>query len=65
MLRDRYGEARTHAAATSSGALLEVTVNETRQTWSLVLTRPDGWACLVAAGEGWRALKPVAEDSET
>lgn len=62
MLREKYGETRAHAAATNSGALVEVTVNEADQTWSLVLTRPDGWACLVAAGEGWRALKPVAEE---
>jgi hypothetical protein len=62
MLREKYGETRAHTAATNSGALVEVTVNEARQTWSLVLTRPDGWACLISAGEGWRALKPVAEE---
>jgi hypothetical protein len=34
-------------------------------TWSIIVTAPDGKSCLVAAGEGWRALEQVALDPET
>jgi hypothetical protein len=28
-------------------------------SWTIVLTRPDGWSCIVAVGEHWEALPAI------
>jgi hypothetical protein len=33
-------------------------------TWSIIVTTPQGMSCLVAAGEGWKAMQQVAADPE-
>ena len=38
----------------AEGALVEVLTTEDGNTWSILLTNPDGVSCLVASGEGWR-----------
>ncbi len=57
-----YSEAPKAAGVTGSGALVELYVAPTRpgkySTWSLIVTLPDGRACLLIAGEGW-ASAPV------
>lgn len=55
-----YSEAPSAAGVTGSGALVELYVAPARPgkspTWSLIVTLPDGRACLLAAGEGWASL---------
>ncbi|MGO1121210.1 hypothetical protein ACTL6U_21140 [Rhodovibrionaceae bacterium A322] len=60
-LAGKYSEAPVAVGVTSSGALLEVLSTPDGQTWTVLLTRPDGVSCLLAAGEGWRWL-PVEQD---
>ena len=31
-------------------------------TWSIIVTRPNGMSCLVAAGEAWRELSERMTD---
>jgi len=50
---------------TNNGGLVEVLSTNEGTTWSIIVTAPDGKSCLVAAGEGWRALEQVALDPET
>jgi len=44
----------------SSGSVVEVLTNEKGASWSIIVTMPTGVTCLVASGEGWEALRPVA-----
>ncbi len=44
----------------SSGGVVEVLTNEKGSSWSIIVTMPSGVTCLVAAGEGWEAVAPVA-----
>ena len=53
-LRQRYREVVVAQGVTASGALLEV-LAAPGGSWSLIVTAPDGRACVLASGEGWQA----------
>ncbi len=60
-LARKYQEAPISAGVTNSGGLVEVLTTSDGSTWTIILTTPQGMSCLVAAGEGWRTLKPKPE----
>ena len=55
-LAGNYAEAPVAAGLASSGAVIEVFTSGDGATWTIVLTRPEGTSCLVAAGEAWMTL---------
>ena len=64
-LRDRYDELPAARGTTARGALVILFRNEAADTWTLVAaTHPSG-ACIVAAGENWRAAAPKAPEEGT
>jgi len=65
LLAEKYKEAPVALGVTNNGGLVEVLSTNEGTTWSIIVTAPDGKSCLVAAGEGWRALEQVALDPET
>lgn len=58
VLRDRYGEVRRGAGLRDVNALFEVFASTATGSWTLLVTRPDGQSCAIAAGEGWRDDTP-------
>ena len=56
-LASRYQEAPIAMGVTSSGGLIEVLSDGKGGTWSIIVSGPDGIACLIASGDGWRAVK--------
>jgi hypothetical protein len=65
-LADQYGESRRGMGLAGDGnGVVEVYVADTR-TWTVVVTLPDGRACLLASGIGWEdlqdALPPEGDD---
>ena len=61
-LAQRYGETLQSMGMHSSDGLLEVYASEATGTWTILVTSPDGTACLVAAGQMWEAdAKPLAK----
>jgi hypothetical protein len=38
-----------------SDAVMEIYASEETGTWTILVTRPDGQACLIAAGRMWEA----------
>ena len=56
-LAQKYKEAPVAIGVTSSGGLVEVLTSGDGGTWTIILSNPNGTSCLVAAGEGWRALQ--------
>lgn len=50
ILEERYEETATASIYISPGAVAEVFVNYHKGTWTMLLTRPDGFSCVVAAG---------------
>ncbi|MEL6316778.1 MAG: hypothetical protein AAFR16_03955 [Pseudomonadota bacterium] len=58
-----YGEVRRGAGLQSANGVMELFVSETG-SWTLLLTRPNGRSCPVAAGEAWQQEEGVAIASE-
>ena len=61
---DKYREAPVAVGVTHNGGLIEVLSTGEGQTWSIIITSPQGMSCLVAAGEGWRMVEALAQDPE-
>jgi hypothetical protein len=59
-LANKYSEAPVAVGLSNSGALVEVLTSERGDTWTILVSKPDGTSCLVAAGQEWQALKHVA-----
>lgn len=53
VLRDQYGETVQGAGLANSGMLVEVWANVETETWTVLLTRPDGITCVMASGTGY------------
>ena len=64
LLANKYKEAPVAVGVTNTGGLVEVLSTGNGDTWTIIVTTPQGMSCLVAAGEGWRALEQVALEPE-
>lgn len=53
-LEKKYGETRRAAGLQNRGSVTEIFASEKTGTWTIIVTRPDGVACAVAAGEAWQ-----------
>ena len=53
-LASDFREQPASAALTSDGQLLEVLKSDSKMTWSILITSPQGVSCIVAAGESWQ-----------
>ena len=59
-LAEFFGEYRQAIGLTGSGLMMEIFAASVTGTWTIVVTRPDGLACLVAAGEAFEATASPA-----
>lgn len=57
-LAAEHGEVPVAAGLVSNGGLLEVLTSPSG-SWTILVTQPNGMACLVAAGESWQSEKPA------
>lgn len=64
-LAERYRETPIALGVDSGGGLIEVLAAADGSTWTIVITSPQGRSCMVAAGEGWRAVPWEAAEPET
>ncbi len=53
-LAKKYGEAPVAIGVTNKGGLVEVLTTGDGNTWTIIVSMPNGQSCMVAAGEGWR-----------
>jgi len=60
-LSSAYKEQPVAMGLASSGGIVEVLTNEQGTTWTIIVTMPSGVTCLVASGEGWEAVAPIAQ----
>lgn len=63
-LKARFGEDLRWSGLTSRGELLAITLAPDGTTWTAMAIRPDGKACLLAAGDSWadRPARAPGED---
>lgn len=55
-LQQQFREAPAAAALTNTGAVLEIFATEDGETWTAVLTFPNGTSCLLSAGSYWQFI---------
>jgi len=58
LLSDQYKEDPIGIGLAQPGQVLEVFASS-NGTWSMVMTMPDGKACLIAAGDNWEMVSRV------
>ena len=56
MLQQKFAEQPSALGLQADGQLVEVFVANDGASWTIVLTRPDGWSCIVAVGQHWESL---------
>ncbi len=56
-LAKKYGEAPVAIGVTNKGRLVEVLTTGDGNTWTIIVSTPNGTSCMVAAGEGWRTME--------
>jgi len=49
-----YGESRKYAGIAGQ-IIVELWVNDSTRSWTILTTRPDGQSCMSASGEEWGA----------
>jgi hypothetical protein len=54
LLDRRFGEVLQGTGLQNATTLVELFASLDTGTWTLVLTRPDGTACAIAAGQHWQ-----------
>jgi hypothetical protein len=57
-LSHSYNERPVAMGIATNGGVLEVLTSGTGQSWTIIVTMPDGMACMVAAGQSWETLPP-------
>ena len=63
-LSKQFNEEPVALGLTNNGSLIEVLTSDDGSTWTIMISRPNGSSCLIAAGEGWEEMKRVAAKGE-
>ena len=58
-LKNDYAETPfAHGLTDSNDMLIEVFASKDGETWTLLLTYPNGESCLITTGKNWRTVAP-------
>ena len=57
-LKSKYGEAERGMGLSGTEAVIEVWSSEKTGTWTIVMTKPNGVSCVMAAGDSWVDVPP-------
>jgi len=63
-LKKKFGESERGIGVSGTEAVIEIWSSEETGTWTIVMTRPNGIACVMAAGDSWTDI-PVEKGPET
>lgn len=59
-LEQGYGESLRSMGLQKSEGIVEIYSSKTTGSWTILMTRPDGLSCLIAAGQLWEQdVKPI------
>lgn len=62
-LKQQYGELRRGTGLGSAQALIEIWVSADTGSWTILMTRPNGTSCIMAAGDAWQdGIEQVVND---
>lgn len=57
-LREKFGEKPIALGIAANGGVIEVFAAKEGETWTMVLTMPNGASTIVASGESWTFVEP-------
>ena len=61
-LMDRYQEEPIGAGTVNNdGTRLEILRADDGSTWTVIISHPNGFSCLIASGEDWRPAPPPGQ----
>ena len=60
-LEGKYGEVFAGGGLQNSSQIYEVWFSEAQGTWTILMTRADGTACVMASGTDWRDALPSSK----
>ena len=63
-LNTGYNERPIGIGVASTGNVVELIVSPDG-TWTIMVTKPDGIACIAAVGEDWQAIEPTSLDESS
>lgn len=63
-LESRHSEVPVSHGLASNGKLIQVFSTADGETWTIVLTEPDGRSCVVASGRYWQPVSPKSLDPQ-
>ena len=55
-LGHKYSEAPVALGLANNGGVIEVLTSPTGDSWTIIITMPNGTACMIAAGENWEKV---------
>jgi hypothetical protein len=55
-LADHHGESRRSMGIAANNMVMEVFASDTSQSWTIIVTTPQGQTCLVASGAGFEGV---------
>lgn len=56
-LKEKYGERFAGAGMQDARSIFEIWVSDETGTWTIIMSRPNGQSCVMAAGENWRHIQ--------
>ncbi|MDX1423002.1 MAG: hypothetical protein R3322_07675 [Kiloniellales bacterium] len=59
-----YKEAPVATGVSNKGALVEVLSSVDGETWTIIITKPDGISCIVDTGQAWQPRPPEYDVAE-
>ena len=64
-LSKKYSEAPVAMGLANNGGVIEVLSSKAGDSWTIIITMPNGTACMIAAGENWEDIPTVASFEPT
>lgn len=63
ILNNRFDEHLFSSGLNVDGNVIEVFTSDDRSSWTLVLTMPSGFSCVMSVGESWSLVIPTVDGS--
>lgn len=60
LLKSAHGELPVSIGLGANGSVFELFSSGEGNTWTLVMTKPNGYSCLIMSGENWTPIAPVS-----
>ena len=64
-LATKYSEAPVAIGLANNGGVIELLSSKEGTSWTIIITMPNGTACMIAAGTGWETIPQMPRENGT